>query len=133
MLLTVATARRGRIASALGSGFETVTAGLPHYWLGVILLVVFAVNLRLFPVGGADGLGALVLPALTLAIPLAGFLGQVTRDEFEQVLDQPFVTSARTRGHGRPGGTAAPRAAARRAAGDHAVRLGARRAVLRAR
>ncbi|GFJ86849.1 ABC transporter permease subunit [Phytohabitans rumicis] len=35
---------------------------------------------------------------LTLAIPLAGFLGQVTRDEFEQVLDQPFVTTARTRG-----------------------------------
>jgi len=100
VLLTVATARRGRIASALGSGFETVAAGIPQYWLGVILLVVFAVNLRLFPVGGADGLGALVLPALTLAIPLAGFLGQVTRDEFGRVLDQPFVLSARARGMG---------------------------------
>jgi peptide/nickel transport system permease protein len=39
-----------------------------------------------------------VLPVLTLAIPLAGFLGQVTRDEFEKVLDQPFITTARTRG-----------------------------------
>jgi peptide/nickel transport system permease protein len=97
---TVATARRGPLLSGLGSAVETVTAGLPHYWLGVILLVVFAVTLQWFPVGGGDGLWALVLPALTLGIPLAGFLGQVTRDEFERVLDQPFVTSARARGMG---------------------------------
>jgi peptide/nickel transport system permease protein len=95
---TVATARRGPLLSGLGSAVETVTAGLPHYWLGVILLVVFAVTLQWFPVGGGDGLWALTLPALTLGIPLAGFLGQVTRDEFVQVLEQPFVTTARTRG-----------------------------------
>ena len=44
------------------------------------------------------GLAASVLPVLTLAIPLAGFLGQSTRDEFERELEQPFVTSARARG-----------------------------------
>lgn len=98
VVLTVATARRGRIASSLASGFEVVTAALPHYWLGVILLVVFAIDLQWFPVEGGTGLVGLVLPALTLAIPLAGFLGQVTRDEFESTLDQPFVTSARARG-----------------------------------
>jgi peptide/nickel transport system permease protein len=59
---------------------------------------VFAVELRVFPViGGTSPMGT-VLPVLTLAIPLAGFLGQVTRDEFEKVLDQPFITTARTRG-----------------------------------
>ncbi|MDQ1646596.1 MAG: peptide/nickel transport system permease protein [Cryptosporangiaceae bacterium] len=100
IVLTVATAGRGRVARALGSGFETIAAGVPHYWLGVILLVVFAVGLGLFPVGGGTGLAALTLPALTLAIPLAGFLGQVTRDEFEKALEQPFVTSARARGMG---------------------------------
>lgn len=98
VVLTIATARRGRIASSIASGFEVVTAALPHYWLGVILLVVFAINLQWFPVEGGTGFVGLVLPALTLAIPLAGFLGQVTRDEFEQTLDQPFVTSARARG-----------------------------------
>lgn len=98
LTLTVLTAKRGRIASSFASGFEVVTAALPHYWLGVILLVVFAIELRWFPVEGGTGLSGLVLPALTLAIPLAGFLGQVTRDEFEQTLDQPFVTSARARG-----------------------------------
>lgn len=100
LALTLLTAKRGRIPSALGSGYETFTAALPHYWLGVILLVVFAIELQLFPVEGGSSLIGLVLPALTLGIPLAGFLGQVTRDEFEKVLDQPFVTSARARGMG---------------------------------
>jgi peptide/nickel transport system permease protein len=100
LLLTIATAKRGRFVSAIGSGFEIVTAGLPYYWLGILLLVVFSIDLKLFPVEGGTGLTGLVLPALTLGIPLAGFLGQVTRDEFERVLDQPFVTSARARGMG---------------------------------
>lgn len=100
LALTLLTAKRGRFTSSLGSGYETFTAALPHYWLGVILLVVFAIELQLFPVEGGSSLIGLVLPALTLAIPLAGFLGQVTRDEFEKVLDQPFVTSARARGMG---------------------------------
>lgn len=96
--VTLLSVRRGRIRSAVGSAWEAVTASLPHYWVGVVLLVVFAVRLRLFPViGGTSGWGT-VLPVLTLAIPLAGFLGQVIRDEFDHVLDQPFVTTARTRG-----------------------------------
>jgi peptide/nickel transport system permease protein len=92
------TARRARVLSAIGSTWEALTASLPAYWVGVVLLVVFAVELRIFPViGGTSPMGT-VLPVLTLAIPLAGFLGQVTRDEFEKVLDQPFITTARTRG-----------------------------------
>jgi peptide/nickel transport system permease protein len=94
------TSRRKRLVSSFGSGWEIFSAGLPYYWLGVILLVVFSIELQIFPVqGGTDAIG-LVLPALTLAIPLAGFIGQVTRDEFEKILDQPFVTSARARGMG---------------------------------
>jgi peptide/nickel transport system permease protein len=100
LAMTLLTVKRGRIVSAVGSTWEALTASLPTYWLGVVLLVVFAVEIRIFPViGGTTPLGT-VLPVLTLAIPLAGFLGQVTRDEFEKVLDQPFVTTARTRGMG---------------------------------
>jgi peptide/nickel transport system permease protein len=98
LLVTLLTVKRGRIISAIGSTWEALTASLPAYWLGVVLLVVFAVEIRIFPViGGTSPMGT-VLPVLTLAIPLAGFLGQVTRDEFEKVLDQPFITTARTRG-----------------------------------
>jgi len=94
------TARRGRFVSALGSTWEALTASLPAYWVGAVLLVVFAVEIRIFPVIGGTSVLGTVLPVLTLAIPLAGFLGQVTRDEFEKVLAEPFITTARTRGMG---------------------------------
>ncbi|MCL3860268.1 ABC transporter permease [Actinotalea sp. K2] len=103
LVTVLLTAGRGRTVTALGSGLEALSASLPHYWLGVILLVVFAVHLRWFPVMGGSDLATSVLPVLTLAIPLAGFLGQATRDEFERVLQQPFVTSARARGMSETG------------------------------
>jgi peptide/nickel transport system permease protein len=96
--ITLFTAGRGRVRSSLGSGFEAFFAGMPPYWLGLVLLVVFAFELGWFPAIGGTSPDALLLPALTLALPLAGFLGQVTRDEFERGLKQPFAISARTRG-----------------------------------
>ncbi|QTI71302.1 ABC transporter permease [Gordonia polyisoprenivorans] len=95
---TLLTAGRGRRVKTLGSTVETITAGLPQYWLGVILLIVFAVNLGWFPVIGGVDVSGTVLPAFTLAIPLAGFIGQATRTEFDRAIRQPFVLSARTRG-----------------------------------
>lgn len=94
------TAGRSRIVRAAGELTDTVSAGLPHYWLGIVLLLVFALGLGWFPVIGGAGPAGLLLPALTLAIPLAGFMGQAMRAEFERSLDQPFVTTARMRGMG---------------------------------
>lgn len=91
--------RDGPFARALG-GFQVVKAVAPPYWIGTILLVVFAIKLRWVPVEGGGGLQGLVLPSLALAIPLAGFIGQIIRAEFGRVLEQPFVTSARMRGMG---------------------------------
>lgn len=94
----ILTAGRGPRVRAIGSFVDVVTAGLPAYWLGIILLLVFALGLRWFPVIGGTGLNGLILPALTLAIPLAGFMAQSSRAEFERALEQPFVVSARMRG-----------------------------------
>jgi len=98
VVVTLLTAHRSRALAAVGSGFETVLAALPQYWLGIVLLVLFAFTLHWLPVVGNGGPEGLVLPALTLALPLAGFLGQVTRDEFSSAMEQPFVVSARARG-----------------------------------
>jgi peptide/nickel transport system permease protein len=92
------TAGRSRRTSGFGAALDTATAGLPHYWLGIVLLLVFALTLRWFPVISGNSPAGLLLPALTLAIPLAGFMGQATRAEFERSLQQPFVLTARTRG-----------------------------------
>lgn len=97
------TAGRSPRLGAIGSLVDVVAAGLPAYWLGIILLLVFALGLRWFPVIGGTGLNGLILPALTLAIPLAGFMAQSTRAEFERALDQPFIISARMRGMGDVG------------------------------
>ncbi len=98
VVVTLLTAHRSRGLAALGSGLETLLAALPQYWLGIVLLVVFAFTLHWLPVVGDGGPEGLVLPALTLALPLAGFLGQVTRDEFSSAMEQPFAVSARARG-----------------------------------
>jgi peptide/nickel transport system permease protein len=103
LLVTVVTVKRGRVLTGLGSSIEAFTASLPHYWVGVILLVVLAVKIPVFPVIGGTTPWGTVLPVLTLAVPLAGFLGQVTREEFDKVLDQPFITTARARGMGDTG------------------------------
>ncbi|MEY9951432.1 ABC transporter permease [Leifsonia sp. EB34] len=97
------TAGRGPRVGAFGSTVDVVTAGLPAYWLGIILLLVFGLGLRWFPIISGSSPNGIVLPALTLAIPLAGFMAQSVRTEFERSLDQPFVLSARMRGMGEWG------------------------------
>ena len=94
------TAGRGPRLRAVGEAVDTASAAVPHYWLGVILLMAFALRLGIAPVISGSTPAGLLLPALTLAIPLAGFMGQATRTEFERSLDQPFVTTARLRGMG---------------------------------
>ncbi|MGO1544423.1 MAG: ABC transporter permease [Gulosibacter sp.] len=95
---TLFTAGRGRRFGSVGSTLETIAAGLPQYWLGILLLIVFAITLGWFPVIGGASIAGTILPAVTLAIPLAGFIGQATRSEFDRAMREPFVLSARTRG-----------------------------------
>ena len=102
LVLTVAiavlTAQRTPWLRALVSGIEVVLAATPSFIIGFTLLIVFSFTLRLVPVGGGDGLAPLILPAFTLAFALVGSLSQVLRNELEDVLEQPFVLTARARG-----------------------------------
>lgn len=92
------TAGRHRAVEGIGRVVEVVLASVPHFWVGIMLLVVFAVGLRWFPVAGGSGLNGLALPAVTMAIPLAGFLAQVTREQYTDALEQPFAVTSRARG-----------------------------------
>ncbi|BAJ32323.1 putative peptide ABC transporter permease protein [Kitasatospora setae KM-6054] len=97
----VATAGRRPGLRSLTGAWELVAVSTPSYWLGLVLLTVFSFHLRWFPVAGADGFGSLVLPAVTLALPLAGTLAQVLREGLEAALAQPFAVTVRARGRGR--------------------------------
>ncbi|WP_440710505.1 ABC transporter permease [Herbiconiux sp. YIM B11900] len=101
--LAVWSTRGGRIAAAVGSTLEIVAAAVPHFWLATVLVLVFSTALRWFPAVSTSGPEGLVLPVLTLALPLAGFLGQVMRESVLDALSAPFVLSARARGESENG------------------------------
>ena len=94
---------RGRLARRIGSGLEIVAAALPHFWLATVLIVLFSVWLGVLPPISTSDARGLVLPVLTLAVPLAGFLGQVMRESLLTALESPFVLSARARGESERG------------------------------
>lgn len=94
----IATGGRSTLVSRFGAAIEALVAGMPQYWLGLLLLLYFSVRLDWFPVVSGSSLRGIWLPALTLALPLAGFLGQAIRAEYERALRHPHVLSSRARG-----------------------------------
>lgn len=93
----------GRIAASVGHGIELAGAALPHFWLATVLIAVFSTSLGWLPPVSSGDLSGLVLPVLTLAIPLAGFLAAIMRESMLDALAQPFVVSARARGESELG------------------------------
>src|SRR5256886_3768335 len=72
----------------------------PVYWVGLLLILVFAVALRWLPPSGSGGLAYLVLPALTLGMRSIAFLGRMTRAAMLDVLSSDFIRTARAKGLG---------------------------------
>ncbi|MCD7109280.1 ABC transporter permease [Rhizobium sp. DKSPLA3] len=115
ILLSVAIAVPLGVASAARrNGAVDYAAGLlsqmfiavPGFWVGLLLVLVFSVSLGWVPSGGFPGwragivpaLGALVLPAIALALPQAGVLTRVTRSAVIEVMNEDFVRTARAKG-----------------------------------
>lgn len=91
---------RGRAARTAVAAVELVILSSPVFWIGLVLLSVFAFGLGWFPVSGTRNPATIVLPAITLALPVAALLGQVLRDGIEAAERQPFATTVRARGAG---------------------------------
>ncbi|MET4001819.1 MULTISPECIES: ABC transporter permease [Arthrobacter] len=89
--------------SVVGSAVEIISAAVPHFWLASVLIMIFSTALGWFPPVSTNTPGGLVLPVVTLALPLAGFLGQVMRDSLEKAQHSAFALSARARGESEIG------------------------------
>jgi ABC-type dipeptide/oligopeptide/nickel transport system permease component len=72
----------------------------PVYWVGLILILVFAVHLRWLPPSGSGGFSYLILPAITLGMRSIAFLSRMTRAAMQEVLRSDFVRTARAKGLG---------------------------------
>jgi peptide/nickel transport system permease protein len=92
------TAGRGRSVKTLASGAELLASSIPPFVTGILLLIAFSFRLQWFPPAGGDGWRSMVLPTVTLALPLGAVLSQVLRSELDDVLEQPFIAAARARG-----------------------------------
>ncbi|MGC0144152.1 ABC transporter permease [Pseudactinotalea sp. Z1732] len=91
--------RVGRLAVSVLRGVEIAASVLPHFWFGAVLIALFAVSLGWLPATSTSSApSALVLPTITLAVPVAGFLGQVMRDGLAEAHTAPFATTSRARG-----------------------------------
>lgn len=71
---------------------------MPVYWLGLLLIIVFAVQLNWLPAAGADEPGSAILPSLTLASFSIALVARMTRSTMLEVLGQDFVRTARAKG-----------------------------------
>lgn len=78
--------------------FSIIGAAVPSFWLGLILIDMFAVRLSWFPTMGRDSLLSLVLPAVTLGLAIAGVYVRLLRSSLLDSLGQEFVRAARARG-----------------------------------
>ena len=83
--------RGAMLVSYLGVSF-------PVYWVGLVLVLVFAVTLRWLPPSGTGGLAALVLPATTLGMRSIAVLARMTRGAMRDVLGSDFIRTARAKG-----------------------------------
>jgi peptide/nickel transport system permease protein len=101
LALVVALFVRGRAWRGIVAGVELIVLSSPVFWIGLLLLSVFAFGLGWFPVSGTRNPATIVLPAVTLALPVAALLGQVLRDGIEAAERQPFATTVRARGAGQ--------------------------------
>jgi peptide/nickel transport system permease protein len=71
---------------------------MPSFWLGIMLILVFAVNFQLFPVSGKGGILHLILPAITLGTGIAAEMTRLIRSSMLEILGQDFIRTARSKG-----------------------------------
>ena len=111
LLGVVAGANRGRTVDRVISGYALITASTPAFWLALVLLMVFAVWLKVLPIGlsvpiGVEASGVTlgdrivhaILPALTLSITGISNIAMHTREKMAQVMDSDYILFARARG-----------------------------------
>ena len=103
VLASIAATRRGGFADQSIRLFSTIGLGLPSFWLGIVFIMVFSLDLGLFPVSGygdtfLDRLHHLVLPAATLAVSLAPVITRNLRASLIAESTADYVTAARAKG-----------------------------------
>lgn len=90
---------RGGVIDYIVRGYTFLGVSIPNFWVGLMLLYVFAVRLEILPVvSTGQGFNKMILPAITLAFAMAAKYTRQVRTAFLEELNQDYVTGARCRG-----------------------------------
>ena len=82
----------------LVNGFAALGQAMPGFWVAIMLILVFAVNLHVLPVSGADSWKSLVLPAATLTLLTSAKIIPLIRSNMIEVMQQDYIRTARSKG-----------------------------------
>ena len=102
----VAAARRGSLTDLSVMGATQMGVAIPNFWFAILMVILFAINLRWFSAGGFPGWDAgffaamksLTLPAVALALPQASILARVMRSSLLDTLSEDYIRTARAKG-----------------------------------
>ncbi|MBI3963990.1 MAG: ABC transporter permease, partial [Chloroflexi bacterium] len=94
----IAALRRGKLDSQLLLGLTLIGQAMPSFWLGVVLILVFSVQLRLLPTGGYGELRHFVLPAITLSSFFMAKVARMVRSGMLDVMSEDYIRTARAKG-----------------------------------
>jgi peptide/nickel transport system permease protein len=94
----VASRRPGSFADNVVSTLSIISASIPNFWLALMLIAIFAVHLGWVPTSGYGSWENFVLPLATLVPLSAGRIAQVTRTAMVDVLNQPYIRTAKAKG-----------------------------------
>jgi peptide/nickel transport system permease protein len=90
--------KRDSWIDAAGRVLALGSQAMPIFWLGLLLIIIFAVKLRILPPFGRGGLKELILPAITMATYNIPLILRLTRSTFFDVLYQDYIRTARAKG-----------------------------------
>lgn len=90
--------RKNGFFDNLSRGIAFIGASIPSFWLGYLLIFSFSVQLDLLPIGGIGSPSHVILPAITLALPLIALYTRLLRTSVIETMREPYVLFARTRG-----------------------------------
>jgi ABC-type dipeptide/oligopeptide/nickel transport system permease component len=94
----IAALHRNTWIDSLTMIFSLFGLAMPSFWLGFILIQLFALRWSIFPSTGTEGIKTLVLPALTLGLVASGVVARLVRSAMLEVLRQEYVMTARSKG-----------------------------------
>lgn len=94
----IAALNRNSIVDWLSMLIALIGVSMPGFWLGLILIYIFALKLRMLPPTGYGDITQLILPALALGLPRTGRIARITRSTVLEVIDQDYIRTARAKG-----------------------------------